>query len=188
MPWAHAPPHRYEIGGTYIVTASTYKKAHHLSTPEHLDFFQKLLRERAEQFNIELLAWSIFSNHYHFVAHHQGDQLYDLRDMLRRVHGQSALRFNEMDKTPGRKMWHQFWDTLLTDEKSRMSRMAYVMHNPVHHGLVPVASSYPWCSESWFLGTKTQAEYTTIKSFPIDLVSVEDDYAPILPSRKRLTP
>ena len=54
------------------------------------------------------------------------------------------------------------------------------MHNPVRHGLVPVATQYAWCSEGWFLSHKTAAEYSTVKSFPIDGVSVEDDYLPIL--------
>ena len=117
MSWAHAPAHKFEVGGTYMLTAGTYRKAQILTTSAHLDYFTSLLQKRAAQFNFELQAWAVFSNHYHCVLQHCGAQLYDLQDMIKRLHGQSAIEFNRMDNKPGRKVWFQFWDTLLTDER-----------------------------------------------------------------------
>ena len=33
---------------------------------------------------------------------------------------------------------------------SLLARLNYVHNNPVHHGIVPAARQYPWCSASWF--------------------------------------
>ena len=46
----------------------------------------------------------------------------------------------------------------------------------VHHGLVPVANQYRWCSAAWFEQTATPAQVATIYSFKIDRVKVHDDF------------
>ena len=45
--WPHAPSHRFESAGTYIVTSGTYRKEPLFRSPERLDFLLKQLFERA---------------------------------------------------------------------------------------------------------------------------------------------
>ena len=54
-------------------------------------------------------------------------------------------------------MWHNFWDTKLTFEKSYLARLNYVHQNAVKHVLVPAANQYRWCSAAWFEQTATRA-------------------------------
>ncbi len=75
-------------------------------------------------------------------------------------------------------MWHNFWDTKLTFEKSYLARLNYVHQNAVKHGLVTVANQYRWCSAAWFERTATPAQMKTIYSFKIDQVRVADDFEP----------
>ena len=81
-----------------------------------------------------------------------------------------------MDGTPGRKVWHNFFETKLTHEKSYLARLGYVHRNAVRHGLVRVAADYPWCSANWFERTATKAQVATIYRFKTDRVQVPDEY------------
>ncbi len=81
-----------------------------------------------------------------------------------------------MDATPGRKVWHNYRDTHLTFEKSHLARLHYVIHNPVHHGIVLVADQYRWCSAAWFQQNAARAFQKTVMDMPIDRLNVEDDF------------
>jgi putative transposase len=81
-----------------------------------------------------------------------------------------------LDHAPGRQVWHNFWETRLTYERSYLARLHYTHQNAVKHGLVPDARQYPWCSAAWFEQTATPAQVKTIYSFKIDTVRVSDDY------------
>ena len=64
----------------------------------------------------------------------------------------------------------------LTYQRSYYARLNYVHENPCRHGLVPVASSYPWCSAAWFERTATPAFFKTVSGFKTDQISIQDDF------------
>jgi putative transposase len=182
MPWPHAPTHQLAENGAYFVTAGTYLKAHHFRTPERLDALQCGLLSVTQDFSWKLVAWAVFSNHYHFVAHSPTDleNASSLPQMLGVLHTRTAKWINQVDNTPGRKVWHNFWDTKLTYQKSYLARLNYVHQNAVKHGLVPVANQYRWCSGRWFEQIASPAMVRSIYRFKIDHVSVRDDFVPIV--------
>jgi REP element-mobilizing transposase RayT len=132
-PWPHAPTHQLSEHGTYFVTAGTHFKAHHFRTPERLDLLQRGLLAVARDFSWNLEAWAVFSNHYHFVAQSPGDSkdAKALSQMLGVLHTRIAGCINRLDRTPARKVWHNFWDTKLTYQKSYLVRLNYVHQNAV---------------------------------------------------------
>jgi putative transposase len=73
-------------------------------------------------------------------------------------------------------VWHNFWETRLTFEKSYFARLNYVHQNPVRHGLVPLANQYPWGSARWFERVASPAQVQTIYRFKTEKVSVLDDF------------
>jgi putative transposase len=176
--WPHAPVHRLSEHGTYMVTAGTLHKEHWFRGPERLDLLESALLRLVKAFGWQVEAWAVFSNHYHFVAH-AGPGAENLRVVLKRLHGETSRELNSLDAAPGRRVWHNFWDTKLTFEKSYLARLNYVHQNAVKHGLVPVANQYRWCSAGWFERAATRAQARTIYSFRTDRLSVRDDYEPI---------
>src|SRR6266568_434531 len=144
-PWPHAPPHQLATSGTFFVTASTYKKAHHFRGANRLRVLHRGLLTVARDFRWQLEAWAVFSNHYHFVAHSPFDQpdASNLSDMLSVLHTRTARWLNGLDRTPRRKVWYNFRETKLTYERSYFARLNYVHKNAVRHGLVLVANQYP---------------------------------------------
>jgi len=173
--WSHAPVHRLEKTGAYMVTTGTYQKQHFFKEPERLALLHDSLLSIAEEFDWRLQAWVVFSNHYHIVGLSPEDPS-SLRPFISKLHTSTAAKVNEMDGCPGRKVWHEFWDTHLTNERSYFARLRYVHNNPVHHGIVPVASQYAWCSAAWFENTSDRAFFNVVNTFPIDKVKVYDEF------------
>jgi putative transposase len=174
--WPHAPLHQLSARGTYIVTAGTYQKAHHFRERKRLNVLHRGLLSVAQKFGWQLEAWSVFSNHYHIVAHSPDEGADNLAQMLGLLHEKTAKWINKLDHSAGREIWHNFWETKLTHKNSYLSRLNYVHQNPVKHGLVQVANQYPWCSAGWFERTARPAQVKTIYGFKTDKIRVLDDY------------
>jgi putative transposase len=175
MSWPHAPTHRLTETGVYMVTAGTYQKQPLFSDAPRLRMLQKALLGIADRHGWRLEAWSVLANHYHFVAHAPADSG-TLIAFLRELHSRTAVALNRYDNTPGRKVWHNYRETRLTREPSYLARLNYVHQNAVKHGLVAVASQYPWCSAAWFENTATPAQVKTVYAFKTDRLNVRDDY------------
>lgn len=173
--WPHSPIHRLSESGTFMVTAGTYKKAPSFSTARRLEFLSDTLLQVAKKYGWQLQAWAIFPNHYHFVGGSPGDAE-SLRPMVQELHSLTGREANRLDQTPGQKVWFEYWETRITFEKSFLARLSYVHGNAVHHGLVRVATDYPWCSAGWFERRAQRAFYRTVVSFTGKGIKVPDDF------------
>jgi putative transposase len=178
-PWPHAPLHRLAEAGTFMVTAGTYQKEPFVEGEERLKGLHGGLLKYAAKHDWRLEAWAMFPNHYHFIGHSpeghdEGAEC--LRRFLTDFHQHAAAWVNRLDVKIGRKVWHNFWETRLTYEKSFLARLNYVHQNAVKHCLVPVANQYPWCSAAWFERTATLAQIKTVYSFKTDRIRIADDY------------
>ena len=147
--WPHAPLHRLDAGGVFIVTAATYQKEHLFHGSQRLELLQGNLLSLAKRYDCQLEAWAVFPNHYHFVARNTAGEN-TLRRLLTHLHAETSREINRLDGTTGRRVWFNFWETGLTFEKSYLARLNYVHQNAVKHGVVRTANQYPWCSAAWF--------------------------------------
>ncbi|MCC7373370.1 MAG: transposase [Verrucomicrobiales bacterium] len=179
-PWPHAPTHSLATNGTFFVTASTYLKAQHFRGADRLKVLHRGLLTLAQDYGWQFEAWAVFSNHYHFVAHSPLNQptAESLGQMLKTLHVKTSGWVNRLDRTPNRKVWHNFWETRLTFPKSYFASLNYTHQNAVKHGLVPVANLYPWCSAAWFERTASPAQVKTIYRFNTDKLHLPDEFDP----------
>jgi len=158
-----------------MVTAGTLQKEHFFRTPDQLRLLHDALLDLAGHYHWQLEAWAVFSNHYHWIGVSPADAV-SLRKFISHLHTQTARALNTLDATPGRTVWFQFWDTCLTFEKSYLARLNYVHHNAVHHGLVPVADQYAFCSARWFALNADPTFRKKVLSFRHDHLNVPDDF------------
>jgi putative transposase len=173
--WPHAPVHRLNSDGVYMVTAATLDKKLLFRGADRLSLLENTLLSLAKNYQWHLEAWSVFANHYHFIGRsHTG--LGNLGLFLKHLHGDTARELNRWDNRTGRTVWFNFWDTKLTFERSYLARLNYVHQNPVKHGLVNVANQYRWCSASWFERTASPAMVKTIYGFKTDKLRIHDDF------------
>lgn len=174
--WPHAPVHRLCGLGTFMVTGATQGKALHFTGTERLDHLHRALLSLADEFHWKLDAWAVFPNHYHFVGHAPEAGAETLVAFISKLHGTTARWVNRADNSPGRKVWHNYWDTRLDHQPSYLARLNYVHQNAVKHGLVGDARLYPWCSARWLHEVASPAFVKTLASFDFNRVSVLDDY------------
>jgi len=171
--WPHSPLHRLSDGGVYMVTAATYHSQPLLHDARRLTLVRDLLLELAADLGWRLEAWAVLPNHYHFIAQSPAEAA-TLVSLVRRLHSATAVRLNAEDRTPGRRVWFQYWDSQITFERSYLARLKYVHLNAVKHGLVADAEKYPWCSAAWFVREAGWAFVQTVMSLPIDHLNVID--------------
>jgi len=171
--WHHSPAHLLVERGAYMVTAGTYMKEHFFAGNERLRFLHDALLDTAAELGWGLQAWAVFPNHYHFVGV-SPEKPDTLRVFIKILHGRTSREINKRDNTTGRQVWHQYWDTRLSYERSYYARLHYVHANAVHHGLVKNPALYPWCSAARFESEAPPAFQKMIYSFPIDKINVAD--------------
>ena len=173
--WPHAPVHRLDSDGIYMVTSGTLYKEHLFADAARLTILEHDLLSLAKKYRWQLEAWAVFSNHYHFVGRRHGESE-SLKKLLTHLHANSARELNRLDERMGREVWFNFWDTKLTNERSYLARLNYVHQNPVKHGLASLANQYRWCSAAWFERTVSPAMVKTIYSFKTDRLKIHDDF------------
>jgi putative transposase len=157
-----------------MVTAGTYGKVRHFSDSERLNVLTSKLMEYANRYDWRLQAWAVMSNHYHFIGFPSDPA--NLKDFISSLHTETARYVNDLDRTTNRKVWYQYWDSRITYQKSYYARLKYVHGNPVHHGIVPVAENYDWCSAGWFKMNAEPSFRKTVESFKTDTLKVFDDF------------
>ncbi len=173
MIWPHAPDNWLFTPGFYFVTGRTLDKQPLLHTPERLSLVRDTLFAVADEFRWKLRAWAILVNHYHFVAKSPDDPA-TLKPMLAKLHSCTARQINAWDVSRGRKVWFRFMSTPLTYEQSLLARLHYTHFNPLRHGVVSNAESYPWCSAAWFAKNASRSFFKTVTAMKSDLIEDAD--------------
>jgi len=173
--WPHAPPHRTLETGTYMITSGTHRKEHFFNDHDKLTLLQNIIFDAVLQFEFNLEAWAVMSNHYHLILD-TNNTLELVKKFISKVHGLSAIEINKFDNTSKRKIWYNYWDTHISYQKSYYARLNYVNKNPVHHGIVEKAEEYHWCSEANFKYNLDPAFSRTVNSFKFDEIKVIDDF------------
>src|SRR3954469_22321086 len=141
MSWSHAPLHAPSSSGVYIVTCGTYLKRPLYHRPADLDLFQQQLFAVAKEHQLIVHAWCLLRNHYHLIID-AGTR--PLEAFFRHLHSIAAIELNRRHGTSGRKVWFQYRDTAITNERSYFTRFKYVQENAVHHEIVGNAMNYRW--------------------------------------------
>jgi len=172
--WPHAPLHKLAAGGVYIVTAATYKRAPLFRTGLCLKILHDALLTLSSEHGWDLQAWAVFPNHFHFVAASKDGRF--LPQFIQHLHSSTARELNERDMLAGRKVWFQYWETRITNQRSYFARLHYVHENAVYHGIVSRAANYPWCSAGWFERKASPAFRKMVFSFPCDRISIQDAF------------
>ena len=175
--WHHAPLHIFVPNTVYMVTAGTLHKKHLYGGARRLQLLEAVFFDVIQARGWELRAWALSSNHYHFIAK-SPEEGSPLKLLIQHLHSDASRMLNELDRKPGRQVWYQYWDRCLTFEKSYYPRLNYVIHNPVHHGLVAVARDYPFCSAALFECHCRPAFQKKVRSFRFDRLQVRDEFDP----------
>jgi putative transposase len=173
--YRHNPPHLYIPNAIYMITGSTIGKHSFFDTDLKMAYLLNTLQERASKMDWKVEAWAILSNHYHFIAKAPGDAS-TLSPLIRCIHSLSARYVNDLDKVPGRRIWHNYWDKCISSDKAYLVRLHYVNLNPVKHGLVEKPEDYSFSSYKYFMDDADTEFKREVFSQSIDGLDIEDDF------------
>ena len=127
-------------------------------------------------FGWNLEDWVLLDNHYHIMAE-APDQAETLSSAINNFHKFSALWIKKhiqlLDDIP--KIWYNYWDTCITNEKAYFARLNYIWHNPVKHGYVENAGQWKFGSYYFRLKNNEPIE-NIIQNFPCNKLKIRDDY------------
>ena len=171
----HGPPHLFRPGAIYMVTGATVGRQHMLMSAEGRGVLCETLLAQAERHGWTLEAWSVLTNHYHFIAG-APEEASTLKLLVQGLHSISARWLNSLDGKPGRRVWQNYWDTCIDLEWSYLARLRYVHENPVRHHLVARAEDYRFCSYRWFMERSSSELRERVLNAPIDRLELRDDY------------
>ena len=174
--WPKIPSRKLHEKGTFAVTGGTPKKTHLFDTPEKMDRFQEILLKLAVEFKWQLEAWSLFPNHYHFMASSKTPE--NLDAFVEAFHAQTTAMLNSIDSIETRKVWAEYSVNKIVMQASHYAFLNFIHHNALKHGH---NANYRWCSAGWFESVNEPEFVTKVKSFGsksfgINNLTIMDDY------------
>jgi REP-associated tyrosine transposase len=111
--------------------------------PADRQHYLALFRKYASEYGVEVWAYSLMTNHVHFVL--VPERLDSLSQALRDTHTAYALRFNLQNRLSGH-LWQWRFFSCVLDDEHLWAAVRYVERNAVRAGMVARAEQYPWSS------------------------------------------
>lgn len=170
--YRHNPPHLFIDGAFYFITGGILNKQYILGDGVRKKTVQQTMEKWFSYFDWQLHAWIILGNHYHLIA--KAELAKDMPTIMIRMHSGSATLLNQLDGTPGRQVWWNYWDTCIRDENDCESRMAYIYWNAVKHGIVAEPNNYPW--SSFTLSNQAKKNCKRFGKTPPDDFELKDNF------------
>ena len=139
----HTPAHLFLDHTPYFITAAIYQKRMLLANPLLKNRLLSLLQGYFRRYQWDLHHWVILDNHYHLLG--KSNNGADMEAIFRNTHSKSAelIRGLTNCETP---VWWNYWDYCPRTESEYMTRLNYLLNNPVKHGYVESLHDYPYSS------------------------------------------
>jgi putative transposase len=164
----HRPYHIYQTNLIYFVTGRTLNKIPFFNSLETKNIFIQVLNKSKLKYNTDIYAWALLGNHYHILfkfnnkfrsaqfvtPNKRNDEMseanfvtsyakYQLVEFIRTLHKDTARLINQLDQTPGRKIWYQYWDHCIRNEADFYKHFNYIHNNPIKHNKVKNLEGLP---------------------------------------------
>ncbi|HSJ57852.1 MAG TPA: transposase [Anaerolineae bacterium] len=138
------PPHIYRDNSCYFITSAVVGRRPFFDTDANRILLRDLLKEEIMTLGFSLYAWVILSDHYHLLLKTKSTPIHTF---IQRLHSKSAIELNKLDQTPGRSVWHQYWDRFPRSDRDFWSYLNYIHINPINHGYVRIADGALWAED-----------------------------------------
>lgn len=144
----------FQPGATWFFTAAAARRRPLLTDPRVISAFGIAMREVREMLPFSMPAWVILPDHLHVIwTLPQGDTDYPRRwSIIKRRTSQLAglppmARACSMVVRRESGLWQRrYWEHLIRDANDLRRHVDYIHFNPVKHGHVDAAVSWPYSS------------------------------------------
>ncbi len=160
----HRPLHWYADQSCYWITGATLFHAPHFRGDRRQQWLVQEMLAAAEAWAVDLVGWTVMEHHYHAILRVERGRA--LPRFLGRLHGRTAALVNREDRTPGRRVWRQYWDKVLHSEGDFWCRVNYMWWNPVKHGFCRRPEEWPWTNLAPLVSEPDTATAAALQRFP----------------------
>ena len=175
------PPHIYGDGLIYFLTARTADRKLVFNSTQGKNVFLKVWNNLTAEYGISVYHWILLSNHYHAIIQIPVGE--NLHRFMNRLHSITAKLSNDIDRTKGRKVWHQYWDHCIRNEVDFWRHFNYITYNPVKHGWCrsfEKALDYPFCgNRQWVRKRGKEFLSNVMMDYPIQNFVPEEVETPL---------
>jgi putative transposase len=142
---------RYVVPGLahHITQRGNYRQPVFFSDGDR-HFFLRRLTERAQQYEIDVLAWCLMFNHFHLIAIPRRENSFALG--LRALLSEYSLRMNTLRGEIRGHIWQSRYYSCALTGRHLWTALRYVELNPVRANIVSKPEQYPWSSARYHLG------------------------------------
>lgn len=173
----HTPAHLFVDDTPYFITGAIYRQRPLLAATAQKEYLLELIRDFFGRHDWELHHWVVLDNHYHLLGKSRRGR--DLPRIMRAIHSRSALDIRRAT-TGAKPIWWNYWDYCPRNQKEYLTRLNYLLNNPIKHGYVTSLYDYPFSSFSTiFAELGRDALAAQFRAYPdyksLVLTEAEDD-------------
>lgn len=131
------------------------------------DTFIDLLKEIFEDYNVNISAYCLMSNHYHLLVQTPDA---NLSRAMRHLNGVYTQRYNKNHHCDGQLFRGRFKAILVDADSYLLELLRYIHRNPIEAGLVESLQKYNFSSHKGYLSKAKKWDWLH-KRFPLSLFS-----------------
>ena len=110
--------------------------------------FLEVLQETVKQWNLEVAAYCLMSNHYHILVRTPSG---NISRCMRHLNGVYTQRFNQKHEIDGALFRGRYKSVLVEEDSHLLKLLRYIHRNPLKAGIVPHLDDYRWSSHKGYL-------------------------------------
>jgi len=169
------PKHIKADNRYYFFTVRCVEGKWFLKDEKYKKILLDILISKSKKFEYPLIAYVILNNHYHII--NRISDADKIPKFVGELNGSSAREINKTENIYDRKIWWNYYDHVIRDEKDFFKHLNYIHQNPIKHR-VSNDFDYKFSSYNSWLNKKGK-EYLdhAFEKYPIvDFVVINDDF------------
>lgn len=169
------PKHILQNDSYYFITIRTINGQWFLQPDKYKQLLLDIIKVKVKKFHSSLIAYAILNNHAHFIIKIADSKT--LPKMIAEINGASARAINVADDAIERKIWWNYFDKIIRDEKDFFKHLNYIHQNPIKHQITK-DFDYKFSNYNSWLKIKGK-EYLddSFEKYPIvDFIIYQDEY------------
>lgn len=140
------------FGNFYHVMSQGINKEPIFQTNLYKEKYKKIIKEKLENSNVNIISYSIMSNHVHLLFN--SENISNISKFMQKVNTAYSIFYNRNNKRVGYVFRNRFLSKSIMNMPQLFVCIKYIHSNPVEAGITQEYSAYEYSSYNEFFGKK----------------------------------